>query len=436
MLSEKSLQIVKATAAAVAPHAETITRRFYQLMFAGNPEVQAYFNPAHQYTGGQQRALAAAICAYAANIDNLAALGSAVELIAQKHCSLGILPEHYPIVGTHLLVAIKDVLGDAATDEVIAAWAEAYGLLADIFIQREAEIYGSHESAAGGWRGYRQFFVQHKIMESEIVTSFVLQPVDGRPIRSFKPGQYITVKVANPKVPTTPRNYSLSDHPDAGHYRISVKREPSLAANAPVGLISNYLHDEICEGDVLEVGPPCGHFFLEPTVEQQRPIVLISGGIGVTPLLSMLKSLIHHRSQTPITFIHGARNSRQHAFAKEVQKIAAANSNVRVHYRYDAPEANDVSEERCHSTGIVDIALLKQFVPDLDAEFYFCGPKPFMIGVYQGLLQAGVDDSRLHFEFFGPNQELTAPPTVEQTKSTDLSIDAPYFKKHAGAVQR
>src|SRR5688500_19883722 len=150
MLSEKTIQIVKATAPAVAPHAEAITRRFYALMFAGNPEVKAYFNQAHQHSGGQQRALAGAICAYAANIDNLGALGSAVELIAQKHCSLGIQAEHYPIVGKYLLLAIKDVLGDAATEEVIAAWGEAYGLLAQVLIDRERAIYAEQAATPGG----------------------------------------------------------------------------------------------------------------------------------------------------------------------------------------------------------------------------------------------------------------------------------------------
>src|SRR5688500_597214 len=176
MLNERTIEIVKATAAAVAPQAEAITRRFYSLMFAENPEVTAYFNQAHQHSGGQQRALAGAICAYAANIDNLAALGPAVELIAQKHCSLGIQPEHYPIVGKHLLAAIKDVLGDAATDEVIAAWGEAYGLLAKVFINREEEIYQAHESAPGGWRGFRPFVVRRKAVESDCIASFYLSP--------------------------------------------------------------------------------------------------------------------------------------------------------------------------------------------------------------------------------------------------------------------
>ncbi len=204
MLSEQTIAIVKATAPAVIAHAEAITRRFYSLMFEGNPEVKAFFNQAHQHSGSQQRALAGAICAYAANIDNLSVLGSAVELIAQKHCSLGIQPEHYPIVGKYLLIAVKDVLGDAVTDQVAAAWGEAYGFLADIFIQREAEIYREQASVPGGWNGYRRFVVERKVPESENVTSFYLVPADGSTPAAFKPGQYITVQIDHPATPTSP----------------------------------------------------------------------------------------------------------------------------------------------------------------------------------------------------------------------------------------
>jgi nitric oxide dioxygenase len=409
MLSDHTIQIVKATAPAVAAHAETITRRFYTLMFEGNPEVKAYFNQAHQHSGGQQKALAGAICAYAANIDNLGALGPAVELIAQKHCSLGIQPEHYPIVGKHLLVAIKDVLGEAATDEVIAAWAEAYGFLADVCIKREAEIYESQAAAPGGWNGYRKFVVERKSPESEIVTSFYLRPADGGPLPPFKPGQYITVKIDHPTTPTSPRNYSLSDRPGLGHYRISVKREPSLAANAPAGLISNYLHDHVQEGDTLEIGPPCGEFTLEPAQANGRPLVLLSGGIGITPLLSMLKSLAYHKVETPVYFIHAARNSRIHALGDEVRRLAAECPNIHTHFRYDAPLADDLDRQRCDSTGLVDLPLLQQLQITKDAEFYFCGPKPFMVGLYHTLKGWGVDESRIHFEFFGPKQDITAP---------------------------
>ena len=417
MISPKSIEIVKATAPAVAPLAETITRRFYQLMFAGNPEVQAYFNQAHQHSGGQQKALAGAICAYAANIENLEVLGSAVELIAQKHCSLGIQPEHYPIVGKHLLATIRDVLGDAATDEVLAAWGEAYGLLAEVLIGREAEIYREQNEAPGGWNGYRTFVVERKQPECEIVTSFYLRPADGGALPLFKPGQYITVKIDHPTTPTSPRNYSLSDRPGLDHFRISVKREPRLVPSAPEGLISNFLHAGVNVGDELQIGPPCGEFTLEAPAEEGRPIVMLAGGIGVTPLLSMLKGLVHRGIDSPIYFLHGARNSRLHPLANEIREIAGENANVRAHFCYDSPLADDLERGLCHSTGILDMDIVREVIPTSDADFYFCGPKPFMAGIYRGLRNWGVDDSRIRFEFFGPREDIVAVPPVAMPAS-------------------
>jgi nitric oxide dioxygenase len=214
------------------------------------------------------------------------------------------------------------------------------------------------------------------------------------------------VKIEHPTTPTSPRNYSLSDRPGAGHYRISVKREPSLTAGTPAGLVSNHLHDHVNVGDVLEIGPPCGEFTLDPTVGTQRPIVLLSGGIGVTPLLSMLKSLAHHGAETPVYFVHAARDSRVHALADEVRRIAAERPNIQTHIRYDAPQAHDLQEQHCDSTGLIDGEFLRSWLPTHDADFYFCGPKPFMAGVYKALKETGVDDSRIHFEFFGPRQEI------------------------------
>jgi len=407
MLSQSTIDIVKATAPAVGAHAEQITRRFYTLMFEGNPEVMAYFNPAHQAEGTQQRALAGAICAYAANIDNLAALGPAVELIAQKHCSLQIQPEHYPIVGKYLLIAVKDVLGDAATDEVIAAWGEAYGLLAQIFIDREAAIYQQQAEQTGGWNGYREFIVARKVPESDIVTSFYLKPVDGGPIATYLPGQYITVKV-DPAVARSPRNYSLSDAPGQGHYRISVKREGNLLPDTPQGAISNYLHDAVGEGDKLLLGPPCGEFTLDPaTIQDDRPIVLLSGGIGITPIIAMLKGATAAGLTNPIYFIHAARNSSTHALAEEVRQIAAAHDNVQVHFRYDDPLPGDLDDELCDSEGRIDVALLESLLPSHDAHYYFCGPKPFMLGLEGMLAEWNIDPVDVHYEFFGPKQELS-----------------------------
>jgi nitric oxide dioxygenase len=408
-LSAKTIDIVKRITPVVAANAETITRRFYQLMFEGNPEVQAYFNPAHQHSGGQQRALAGAICAYFANIDNLAVLGPAVNLIAHKHCSLGIQPEHYPIVGTHLLAAIQDVMGDAATEEILGAVGEAYQFLAEVCIGREQEIYQQQREAAGGWNGYRPFVVERKVVESDLVTSFYLRPADGGELLAFEPGQYLTVRINHPKRPTSPRNYSLSDRPGLPYYRISVKREPSLRADAPEGLVSNYLHDEVNVGDMLEVGPPCGEFTLPPDVLDGRPIVFLAGGIGVTPLLSMAKAVTGQAGRGHVHFVQAAKNSRVQALRAEVRALQAGNAGVTTHVVYDDPCDHDEQDGHCDSVGVVTKEFLEQQTPFREGVFYFCGPKPFMQSVYGGLKELGVPDERMRFEFFGPRQEIVAP---------------------------
>ncbi|QDV24614.1 NO-inducible flavohemoprotein [Aureliella helgolandensis] len=405
MLSEKTIRIVKEITPLVAANAETITRRFYERMFEANPEVKAFFNQAHQHTGGQQKALAGAICAYFTHIDNPAVLMPAVELIAQKHVSLGIKPEHYPIVGANLLAAIKDVMGDGATDEIIEAVAQAYGFLADIFIGREVAIYDEQASQPGGWNGTRTFVVAKKVPESDIVTSFYLKPEDEGPLPPFKPGQYITVHIDHPHTPTSPRNYSLSDCASQPHYRISVKREERLAADAPDGLISSHLHNDIEEGHRIQLGPPCGEFTIDPTAVA-KPVVLIAGGIGVTPLLSMAKSIIHANSNASVYFIQAARNSKVHAFADELRNLSDAGPNLHTKVIYDAPLPGDVEQGKCDGTGFITTDLLREWTPFSEADFYFCGPKPFMQNLHASLQQLGVDEHRVRYEFFGPKEDL------------------------------
>lgn len=406
MLRPETIEIIKSLTPVVAANAEAITSKFYPRMFAGDPAVKAYFNQAHQFSGGQQRALAGAICAYFAHIDNPAVLAPAIELIAQKHCSLGILPEHYPIVGKHLLAAIKDVMGDAATDEVLGAIGEAYGFLADVCIAREADIYREQREAVGGWNGYRKFVVDRKVPESDVVTSLYLVPADGGPLPGYRAGQYVTVRVDLPETPTSPRNYSLSDRPGLDYYRISVKREPALGAGAPGGLISNYLHDVLLAGEELEIGPPCGEFFIAPEAGD-GPVVLLAGGIGVTPLLAMAKDLAHRDPGREVFFLHAARNSSIQPFAGELRALAAG-SQGDVHVRFDRPLADDFEAARCHSVGLIDAEFLRSWAPCDRASFYFCGPKPFMQSAYSALKGLDVDDGRIRFEFFGPRQEILA----------------------------
>jgi nitric oxide dioxygenase len=406
MLSEKTIQVIKEITPAVAANADTITCKFYQRMFAGNPEVKAYFNQAHQQTGQQPAALAGAVCAYFSNIDNLDALGPAVELIAQKHCSLGIQPEHYPIVGKHLIDAIKDVMGDAADEEILEAVGEAYGVLAGVFIGRESQIYQHLESQPGGWNGLREFVVDRKVVESELVTSFYFKPSDGGSLPRFLPGQYITVHIEHPTCPTSPRNYSLSDRPGLDHFRISVKRESTAVAGSPDGLISNHLHDNVNVGDRVSLGPPCGEFTIDPASPPQHPIVFIAGGIGVTPLLSMAKSLVAADCKSPIFFLQTARNSSVHAMASEVRGLADGNTPVVSRFIYSEPLSDDESCGKCDDVGLVTQAMLAEQTPVEDAEYYFCGPKPFMAAIESMLTDLGVDATRQHCEFFGPKQSL------------------------------
>ena len=409
-LSEQTIAIVKSTAPILDQHGETLTRHFYRRMFEKNPETAPFFNPANQSQGTQQKALAAAICAYAANIDNLEVLGGAVELIAQKHASLQVQAEHYPIVGENLLASIREVLGEGATDAVINAWAEAYGFLANILIGREKEIYHQHQLAPNGWVGFKKFRVAKKERESDVITSFYLVPEDGSAVLAHKPGQYITVRVPSPCGHTTMRNYSLSDKPGRPWLRISVKRETGRDATTPDGFVSNFLHNGVKVGDFLEVGPPCGEFFLDLTENHTRPLVLISAGVGITPVMSMLLSVLETAPARPVYFIHAALNGATHAFRDTVRSLAASHKNLKVHTRYSEASADDRSNGWCDSEGFVDGELIESLIPDRDADYYFCGPKPFMVNIYHQLLEWGIAPTQVHLEFFGPKQELQKAP--------------------------
>ncbi len=406
MLSEKTISIVKSTAPILQEHGETLTKHFYKRMFTHNPEVAPFFNPAHQTAGKQQRALAGAIAAYAANIDNLEVLGGAVELIAQKHASLMIKAEHYPIVGANLLASIKEVLGDGATDDVINAWAEAYSFLADILIGREKQIYEENAKKAGGWEGFKNFRIIRKEKESSNITSFYLAAADGAPLPDFKAGQYITVRVATANGSTTMRNYSLSDKPSQSHFRISVKRELPPEANTPAGYVSNWLHDKIEVGSEIEIAPPCGEFFLDITEQHNRPLVLLAAGVGITPIISILLTALDAMPQRQVIFIHAALNEEVQAFRKTVSALEQKHPNLKAYHRYsEAPEEGMAYTGKA-STGFVTAEYLEGLLPQRDADYYFCGPQPFMVGIYHDLLKWGIPAPQVHFEFFGPREAL------------------------------
>jgi nitric oxide dioxygenase len=288
------------------------------------------------------------------------------------------------------------VLGDAATEEIIEAWGEAYGFLANILMGREEHIYRIQARAAYGWNGFKPFRISRKVVESDVIVSFYLQPADGGQVPGYKPGQYLTVRVPDGKS-TTMRNYSLSSAPRSDGFRISVKAEPK-------GAVSGYLHG-LNEGDEIEVGPPCGEFFLDLSEHHERPLVLLSAGVGITPMLAMLESVLVEQPEREVIFIHGALNGRTHAFRQHLRDLATDHPKLKLHVRYSEPAEEDRLASWCDSEGFIDAELIESLVPRRDCDYYFCGPKPFMAAIYRQLLAWGIPGSQVHFEFFGPRQE-------------------------------
>ncbi|MEW6996321.1 NO-inducible flavohemoprotein [Colwelliaceae bacterium BS250] len=393
MLTDSHISIIKSTIPLLENAGSALTDHFYHRMFSQNPELQDIFNMSNQHTGRQQVALFEAIAAYAKNIENLAALTTAVERIANKHTSFNIQADHYAIVGHHLIETLRELAPDAFTPEVEDAWLHAYQFLAQIFIGREAEIYQNNAQSSGGWTGKREFKIIDKIVESELVKSFILEPVDKQAVIDFIPGQYLGIEV----LPTGSeyneiRQYSLSDMPNGSTYRISVKRE---ILGVP-GIVSNFLHDGLSVGDVINVNAPAGDFFF---VNRDAPVVLLSAGVGITPMQSMMELLAAQDYRLPVHYLHACENAEQHSFHPRVSELSAANNWQHTTW-YNKTESEDANIKH----GFMDLST--EELPLTDGDFYLCGPIPFMQFAKQQLLTLGVCEDRVHYEVFGPHASL------------------------------
>lgn len=384
MISALSRPYIEASVPVLKQRGVAITTVFYRNLFAEFPELTNLFNMGNQANGAQQQSLAAAVFAYAANIDNPGALGPVVSRIVHKHVSLGIKAEHYPIVGRHLLGAIQEVLGEAATPALLEAWAEAYGSLAKLFIETEQQLYAQAGIEAGATRPMTVVSVKQ---ESAEVAAITLRPADDLPLPAFKPGQYVSVAVSFEDGRRQLRQYSLSDAPDGNQFRISVKREPA-GKETPAGQVSNWLHDNVKEGAVLQVSHPFGDF--TPDTESSKPIVLLSAGVGITPMISTLNQIARSNPQREVIFGHAARSAGHHAHQDDLAAAQLLMPNLRTATFYE--------DEHGH----MDLARLPEWQRDA-ANVYLCGPTGFMRAQWQNLLQAGVPVQRLHREVFGPD---------------------------------
>ena len=390
MASPKTLEIVKATVPILEEHGTAITTVFYKNMFNQHPELLDIFNETNQKLGRQQTALAMTVLAAAKHLDKLAVLLPQVTQISHKHRALQILPEHYPIVGHHLIGAIKEVLGEAANDDIIDAWTEAYDEIADVFIQLEKTMYEQEM-----WEGFAPFKITKKVEAATDIAAFTVVPanddIDLSKL-SLSAGQYITVK-ADPEDSDhlALRHYSLYSATSDKGIQFAVRRDNR---NEHYGLVSNHLHDHLDVGDTILLSAPAGDFELNQDLIQQNdiPLVLVSAGVGVTPILSMLEAQVTANPKRPIVWVYACQNKEHHAFDSKVNELLAAADNVEKHIFY------------FESGQILDEAWLANLPKP--ADIYVCGSMMFMESIIDGLmaLDHGVDS--VHYEPFGPKMSL------------------------------
>ncbi|WP_454721047.1 MULTISPECIES: globin domain-containing protein [Cupriavidus] len=397
MLSEKSRPLIDASVPVLREHGLAITTTFYRNMFADRPELTNLFNMGNQANGAQQQSLAAAVFAYAANYGNNSALAPVVNRIVHKHASVGIKPSHYAIVARHLLGAIGEVLGDAATPELAAAWDEAYWLLAAELIAAETRLY---ERAGSGPDHRQPVRIVAREEQSADITSFTLEAVGGTTLADFQPGQYISVVVELSHGVFQQRQYSLSDAPNGHTWRISVKRDRGDGASQPAGAVSNWLHDNASAGDVLMVSQPFGDFV--PAIEPGNPIVLLSAGVGVTPMISALNAVAQRNPARKVVFGHAARMASHVAHVKDVRHAARHLPQLRTHFFLESGEQTEFLAQPA-LPGRMDIDVIFAGDDLADADFYLCGPLPFMQAQHAALEARGVKAGRVHREVFGPD---------------------------------
>lgn len=394
LLSPESEGVVKATAAVVAEHAVAITSRFYPAMFEAHPELLNLFNQGNQTNGEQRQALASAVVAYATQLvdPDAPSFGPVMRRIAHKHVSLGIRPEQYTIVGHHLMNAVGEVLGDAVTPEVARAWDEVYWLFSVQLIAEEARLYAhAGIDPTDPWRKYE---VVERVEDALDTITLVLRPQDGSPVPPHLPGQYVSVAVDLPDGSRQPRQYTVSTGSRENSLQITVRRLRGQDG-APDGAVSTYLHEHVSLGDVLEVGPPAGDMVL---AEGENPLVLISAGVGITPVAAILDDLSARGVSRPLTVAHADRSAQSHPLFDAVSACVSALGKAETHTWYEHVDSR--GEERGARSGLMDLADVD--VP-ADADVFMCGPLAFMRDARAQLIRRGLPSTQIRYEVFGPD---------------------------------
>jgi hypothetical protein len=270
-------------------------------------------------------------------------------------------------------------------------------------------------ASPAAWRGARKFRVARRVVEDHAgsVCSFHLVPEDGQALPPFHPGQFLTFELDMPEGEKLVRCYSLSDAPHPGHYRVSIKRVPS-------GRSSNFFHDHVAVGSTLNLRPPGGHFYLEAG---SAPLVLIAGGIGITPMLSMLNWSLAQQPEREVWLFYGVRNGGEQVMREHLESQARRHANFHLHICHSDPLPDEVAGRDYHHAGRVSMELLRLTLPLHSYHFYICGPGPMMASMVAGLEDWGVPDARIHFEAFGPaSVKRRSPASPVQEAGTDIQV--------------
>lgn len=391
MLSEQTRTIVKQTVPVLEQNGGVITKTFYGNMLRDNKELLNSFNRVNQAKGAQPTALATTVLAAAKHIDDLSAILPHVEQIGHKHRALQIMPEHYPIVGQNLLKAIKEVLGSAATPAIIDAWAEAYGAIADVFISVEKKMY---KEAA--WASWKPFEVVAKDKVASDIVEFTVKPQASSGIDlanvPINAGQYITVKT-HPSRHNNEydalRHYSICSSTAENGLRFAVKLEQTK--DKPIGLVSEYLHKDVEVGDEVFLSAPAGDFQLEPKLIHQNevPLVLLSAGVGVTPVLAMFEEQLLKNPNRPIYWIQSAYDEPRQAFKGHVDELLKMGKDVKKVIVHTATQPR------------IDDKFLQERVPG-HADVYICGSLDFMQAMIGHFATLNHKSDTVHYEPFGP----------------------------------